>query len=55
MAVYTSINYKQPVDAALFDEHVAEVLAPGVYKGMFVRAHATRSRTLDILVIFALI
>lgn len=48
MAVYTSINYKQPVDAALFDEHVAEVIAPGVYKGMYVRVHNLASRTLDI-------
>ena len=48
MAVYTSINYQQPVNSGLVNEHTSEVIAPGVYRGMYVRSHGANSRCLDI-------
>ena len=48
MAVYTSICYKQPVNADLFNEHVAEVISPGIYRGMYIRPHGMGSFALDV-------
>lgn len=48
MAVYTSINYQQPVNSGLVNEHTSEVIAPGIYRGMFIRSHGPESRCLDV-------
>ena len=48
MAVYTSINYQQPVNSDIVNEHTSEVIAPGVYRGMYIRSHGENSRCLDV-------
>lgn len=48
MAVYTSINYQQPVNAEIMNEHTSEALSPGIYKGMYIRSHGLSSRCVDV-------
>lgn len=48
MASYTSIYYGAPVNADIINKHMAGVVAPGIYKGLYVRSAGASSRVLDI-------